>query len=217
MRNFLVIGLGQFGSSVAKTLYNNGNTVLAIDTSEELIRQALDDEIITDGIILDSTDEIALKKAIKDDFDTAFVCIGSNIQSSILVTLHLKEIGLKRIICKAISHTQGKVLEKIGATEIVYPEESMGEKVALASLRPTVIEHFRFSDEYSVFEIKIPSKYIGKTLKELDLRNKYDANVMAIKDANDNMNVTPNPNMELKENEILVILAKTSVIDKIIS
>ncbi|CAM3062274.1 TrkA family potassium uptake protein [Streptobacillus felis] len=216
MKNFLVIGLGEFGKSVARTLYKNGNTVLALDSSEELVRQALEEEIVDEAIILDVTDETTLKNVIKDDFDVAFVCIGTNIQSSILVTLQLKELGIKKIICKAVSHTQGKVLKKIGADMVVYPEESMGEKIALASLRPTVVEHFRFSEEYSVFEIIMPEDFIGKTLKELDLRNKYEANVMALKYSDGTMNVTPNPNDILRENDMLIMLLKTEMIDRII-
>ncbi|WP_064580875.1 potassium channel family protein [Streptobacillus moniliformis] len=216
MKNFLVIGLGEFGKSVAKTLYKSGNTVLALDSSEELVRQALDEEIVDEAIILDATEETTLKNVIKDDFEIAFVCIGSNIQSSILVTLHLKELGIKKIICKAVSHTQGKVLKKIGADMVVYPEESMGEKIALASLRPTVVEHFRFSEEYSVFELIMPEEFAGKTLKELDLRTKYEANVIAVKYENGSMNVTPDPNDVLKKEETLVLLLKTEMIDKII-
>ncbi|WP_156300483.1 potassium channel family protein [Streptobacillus canis] len=216
MKNYLVIGLGEFGKSVAKTLYKNGNTVLALDSSEELVRQALEEEIVDEAIILDVTDETTLKNIVKDDFEIAFVCIGSNIQASILVTLQLKELGINKIICKAVSHTQGKVLKKIGADMVVYPEESMGEKIALASLRPTVVEHFRFSEEYSVFEIIMPEEFVGKTLKDLDLRNKYEANVMAVKYGDGTMNVTPSPNDILKEDEMLVMLLKTEMIDKII-
>lgn len=216
MNNYLIIGLGKFGRSVAKTLYKNGNTVVALDSSENVVKQVLEEEIVDEAVILDATDENTLKVVVKDDFETAFVCIGSNLQASILATLHLKELGIKNIICKAISHNQGKVLEKIGATHIVYPEESMGEKVALSIMRPTVIEQFKFSDEYSVFEIKIPKRYIGKTLKELDLRSKYEANVMAIKNSQGKMDVTPDPNEILNEETILIILTKSNIIDKII-
>ena len=98
MKSFLVIGLGEFGKSVAKTLYKNKSTVLAIDANEELIKQALNEGIIDDAVILDATDEIALRNVVKDDFDMAFVSVGDNIQASILITLHLKELGVKDII-----------------------------------------------------------------------------------------------------------------------
>ena len=99
MKNFLVIGLGEFGKSVAKTLYSNNATVLVIDAKENLIKQALNEGIIEEAIILDATDEIALKKVVRDDFDTAFVSVGDNIQASILITLQLKQLGVKNIIC----------------------------------------------------------------------------------------------------------------------
>ncbi|GIM53567.1 potassium transporter KtrA [Capnocytophaga cynodegmi] len=216
MKNYLVIGLGEFGKSVAKTLYKNKATVLAVDMSEELIRQALDERIIDDAIILDATDEIALKNVVKDDFKTAFVSVGDNIQASILITLYLKELGVKNIICKAVNHTQGRVLEKIGATQVVFPEESMGEKIALTVLRPTVIEYFKFSEDYFIYEIKIPNNYVGKTLKDLNLRRKYDVNILAVKHSDGKMNVTPNPETKLNQEDLLIILAKENIIDEIL-
>ncbi|CEN34777.1 potassium channel family protein [Capnocytophaga cynodegmi] len=216
MKNYLVIGLGEFGKSVAKTLYKNKATVLAVDMSEELIRQALDERIIDDAIILDATDEIALKNVVKDDFKTAFVSVGDNIQASILITLYLKELGVKNIICKAVNHTQGRVLEKIGATQVVFPEESMGEKIALTVLRPTVIEYFKFSEDYFIYEIKIPNNYVGKTLKDLNLRRKYDVNILAVKHSDGKMNVTPNPETKLNQEDLLIILAKENVVDEIL-
>ena len=184
MKNFLVIGLGEFGKSVAKTLYRNKATVLVIDARENLIKQALNEGIIEEAIILDATDEIALKKVVRDDFDTAFVSVGDNIQASILITLQLKELGVKNIICKAVNHTQEKVLYKIGATQVVFPEESMGEKVA-----------------YSVME--------------LNLRHKYEINILAVKHSDGKMNVTPDPNIKLNKDDLLIILSRENVIDRV--
>ncbi len=215
MNNYLVIGLSEFGKSVVKTLYNNKAVVLAIDTDEDRIKQALHDEITDEAIILDATDEIALKNAVKDDFGTAFVSVGDNFQASILITLHLKELGVKNIICKAVNHTQGKVLEKIGATQVVFPEESMGEKIAISVLRPTVIEYFKFSEDYFIYELKVPRVYIGKSLMELNLRHKYDINILAVKHSDGKMNVTPDPNLKLGEEDLLIILTRANVIGKI--
>ena len=181
MKNYLVIGLGKFGRAIAKTLYENGNIVLALDENEEAVQRILDEGIVEDAITLDAKDENALKNIVKDSFDAAFVCIGSNIQDSILVTLMLKELDVKNIVCKAETKIQGKVLEKLGADQVVYPEELMGEKIAYSVMRPTVIEYFKFSNEYSVFEIKVPKIFIGKSLLELNLRHKYSTNVIAIR------------------------------------
>lgn len=216
MKNFLVIGLGEFGKSVAKTLFKNKSTVLAIDSSPDLIQQALNEGFIDEAVILDATDELALKNVVKDDFDTAFVSVGDNIQASILITLHLKELGLKNIICKAVNHTQGRVLEKIGATQVVFPEESMGEKIAFSVLRPTIVEYFKFSEDYFIYEVKIPNSYVDKSLSELNLRHKYEINILAIKHSDGKMNITPDPNMKLGKDDLLVVLARESTIGKIV-
>ena len=216
MRNFLVIGLGEFGKSVAKTLFKNKSTVLAIDSSPDLIQQALNEGFIDEAVILDATDELALKNVVKDDFDTAFVSVGDNIQASILITLHLKELGLKNIICKAVNHTQGRVLEKIGATQVVFPEESMGEKIAFSVLRPTIVEYFKFSEDYFIYEVKIPNSYVNKSLSELNLRHKYEINILAIKHSDGIMYITQDPNMKLGKDDLLVVLARESTIGKIV-
>ena len=207
MKNFLVIGLGEFGKSVAKTLYRNKATVLVIDARENLIKQALNEGIIEEAIILDATDEIALKKVVRDDFDTAFVSVGDNIQASILITLQLKELGVKNIICKAVNHTQEKVLYKIGATQVVFPEESMGEKVAYSVLR--------FAEDYFIYEVKVPKTYVGKSLMELNLRHKYEINILAVKHSDGKMNVTPDPNIKLNKDDLLIILSRENVIDRV--
>ncbi|EGD35427.1 Trk family K+ transporter, NAD+ binding protein [Capnocytophaga sp. oral taxon 338 str. F0234] len=216
MKNFLVIGLGEFGKSVAKTLYKNKSTVLAIDSNEELIKQALNEGIIDEAVILDATDEVALKNVVKDDFDMAFISVGDNIQASILITLHLKELGLREIICKAVNHTQGRVLEKIGATQVVFPEESMGEKIAYSILHPTIIDYFKFSEDYFIYEVKIPKSYIGKSLMELNLRHKYEINILAIKHSDGKMNVTPDPNVQLDKEDLLIVLARENTIGKVV-
>ena len=209
MKNYLVIGLGKFGKTIAKTLYENGNTVLAIDTSQELVQQVLDEGIVEDAIVIDATDENALQNIVKDSFDTAFVCIGTNVQDSILVTLMLKDLNVNNIICKAKTKIQGKVLEKVGATQIVYPEESMGQKIAYSVMNPLVIEYFKFSDEYSIYEVKINKKFVGKTLMQLDFRHKYLANVIAVKDKDGKLDVNPSPNYSFTEQDTLIVLGET--------
>lgn len=206
MSNYVVIGLGRFGRSIAKTLYNNNQTVLVIDEVEELVQEIIDRQIVSEGIILDATNENELKKIINDNFDTAFVCIGSNLESSILITLGLKEIGVKNIICKAKTNTQGKVLKKVGATEVIYPEKTMGEEIALRALHSNITEYFKFSKDYGIFEIIAPENFYNKSLKELDLRKKYDINVIGIKNNADEPNVNPNPDTIIMEGSILLVM-----------
>ena len=206
MAGYLVIGLGTFGRSVTQTLYENGKMVLAIDQREERVRKVIDDEIASDAITLDVTDENSIRKVINDDFDTAFVCIGDNTQSSVFVTVILKEMGIKTIICKAKNELQGKILKKIGATSVVYPEETMAKETALGVIRPNITEHFKFSEKYRVFEIKAPKDFDGKNLIELNLRNKYEMNIIGIKDEKE-LNIMPLPNTIIRENNVLLVIA----------
>ena len=206
MAGYLVIGLGTFGRSVTQTLYENGKMVLAIDPREDRVQKVIDDEIASDAIILDVTDENSIRKVINDDFDTAFVCIGDNTQSSVFVTVILKEMGIKTIICKAKNELQGKILKKIGATSVVYPEETMAKETALGVIRPNITEHFKFSEKYRVFEIKAPKDFDGKNLIELNLRNKYEMNIIGIKDEKE-LNIMPLPNTIIRENNVLLVIA----------
>ena len=208
MEGYLIIGLGRFGKSIAKTLYNHNKTVLGLDIDEEIVQQVIDNEIISEAIVIDATNENELKKIIDDDFGTAFVCIGDNIQVSILVTLILKELGVKTVICKAKTKMQGKVLEKIGASSVVYPEEAMGEKIAFNVLQSNITEYFKFSDKYGIFEFKAPKSFIGKNLMELDLRKKYGINIIVIKSENKEINFTPNPLTVIEENDTLFAMAE---------
>ena len=206
MAGYLVIGLGTFGRGITQTLYENGKMVLAIDQREDRVQKVIDDEIASDAIILDVTDENSIRKVINDDFDTAFVCIGDNTQSSVFVTVILKEMGIKTIICKAKNELQGKILKKIGATSVVYPEETMAKETALGVIRPNITEHFKFSEKYRVFEIKAPKDFDGKNLIELNLRNKYEMNIIGIKDEKE-LNIMPLPNTIIRENNVLLVIA----------
>ena len=206
MAGYLVIGLGTFGRSIAQTLYENGKMVLAIDQMGERVQKVIDDEIVSDAITLDVTDENSIKKVVNDDFDTAFVCIGNNTQSSVFVTVILKEIGIKTIICKAKNELQGKILKKIGATSVVYPEETMAKETALGVIRPNITEHFKFSEKYRMFEIKAPKDFVGKNLIELNLRNKYEMNIIGIK-SKEELNIMPLPNTAISESDTLLVIA----------
>ena len=206
MAGYLVIGLGTFGRSIAQTLYENGKMVLAIDQQEERVQKVIDYEIASDAITLDVTDENSIKKVVNDDFNTAFVCIGKNTQSSVFITVILKEIGIKTIICKAKNELQGKILKKIGATSVVYPEETMAKETALGVIRPNITEHFKFSEKYRMFEIKAPKDFVGKNLIELNLRNKYEMNIIGIK-SKEELNIMPLPNTAISESDILLVIA----------
>ena len=215
MANYLVVGLGRFGTSVAKTLYENNEDVLAIDDDEERVQQAIDTEVVSEAIVLDASDETAIKNVIKDNFDVAFVCIGTNVQASIMVTLLLKEAGIPTIIAKAQGRAQGKVLEKIGATEVVYPEEFMGKRVANKVLRPTIIEHFKLTSKYAVVEVIAPKSFIDKNLVELDVRKKFEINIIGIKNKDNDINISPAPDTVIREGDALIVVADSKRLNEL--
>ena len=127
----------------------------------------------------------------------------------------MKENGVKNIICKAKTVIQGKVLEKVGATEVVYPEKIMGESIALRTIAPDIIDYFKFSNEYGIFEIKSPESFIGKTLRELDLRNKYEVNVIGIKKGENNSTINPKPDLVIEKGTSLLLISEIEKVKKI--
>ncbi len=212
MKQFIVIGLGRFGTSIAQTLYNAGENILAIDENEEMVQEIVDNEIVSNAVCCDATDEKALRDLGVNNFDVAFVCIGGNIQASILITLTLKELGVKRVVAKAVSLPHGKVLHKIGADEIVYPENFMGIRVAHAEMEPNIIEHLKFSENFLIVEVKAPEIFLNKTLKEIDLRKKYRANIIAIIKSSGKEEVSPSADYILETGDTLIVAtdAKTA-------
>ena len=206
MKQFVVIGLGRFGTSIAKTLYENGESVLVIDKNEDIIQDAINNDIMENGISTDATDINELKNLGIDNFDVAFVCMGASIQDSILVTLNLKEIGVPKVIAKAVTEAHGKVLSKIGANEVVFPETYMGKRVALKEIDPNIVEHFKFSDNHILVEIRAPIIFIGKTLAQLDLRKMYKLNIIAIKRENGIMEITPMGDTEVRKGDTMIVI-----------
>ena len=199
MAGYLVIGAGKFGRSIAKTLYRHNETVLVIDKNEELIQQIIDDGTVGEAVSFDVTEENSLKKMVNsDDFEVAFICIEGSLQTSALVTVMLKELGIKTIICKAITKIEGKVLEKIGA---------VGIDLAFEFLKPDVTEHLKFSEKYRIFEFKVPKRIIGKNLIELNLRKKYEMNVIGIKRESEELRISLLPDEKILENDMLLVIA----------
>jgi len=225
MAQFAVIGLGRFGASVARALVELGQQVLVIDINEELVQDA--SEFATDAVCIDATDEKALRSVGITDVDVAIVSIGTRLDASILVTLALKEIGVKEIIAKGITPTQVKVLDRIGATRIVSPEVDMGTKLAHSLIMPDVIEQINLSPEYSLFETKAPEEFLGKTLEQLKLRVKYNVNVIAIKNKStvtakngvekieEKLNVTPKAEDKVQAGDSLIMVGPRSAIKKL--
>lgn len=202
-KQYVVIGLGRFGSSIAKTLYSLGNDVLAIDKDEEVVQEMADN--VTHAVQADSTDENSLRALGVSNFDVAIVSIGSDIQGSIMATLLVKELGVKKIIAKANNELQGRVLKKIGASRVVFPERDMGVRVAHNLVSSSILDYIELSPEYSIAEIVSPSEWEGKTLKDLNMRSKYGINVMALK-KNNEVNVSPTAEEIIEEGDIIVAI-----------
>ena len=212
MKQYIVIGCGRFGASVATTMHLLGHQVMAIDKNEDII-QTLSDKV-THAAIVDVTDELALRSLGLSNFDVAIIAIGSDIRASIMATLIAKEMGVSEIICKAKDELQAKVLYKIGADRVVFPERDMGVRVAYNLLSNNILDHIELDPEYSIVEIVMPPKWIGKSLIELDLRGKYEITVLAIKNGKE-ITVTPPPDKELEGGGILVVIGRNSSIKNI--
>ena len=214
MKQYIVIGCGRFGSSVASTMHLLGHQVMAIDKNEDSVQSISDKE--THSLIVDVTEEQALRSLGLGNFDVAVVAIGSDIRASIMATLIAKEMGVELIICKAKDELQAKVLYKIGADRVVFPERDMGVRVAHNLVSDNILDHIELDPEYSIVEIVTPNGWVGKTLVELELRARYEITVLAIKTGK-NINVTPSPDEELTSGSILVIIGQNTSITAITS
>ncbi|GAQ24486.1 potassium channel family protein [Tepidanaerobacter syntrophicus] len=212
MKQFVVIGLGRFGFSLAKTLYELGHDVLGIDNDEEIVQSVA--ESITHAVKADATDENALKALGVRNFDVAVVSIGNDIQSSILVTLILKEMGIKYVVAKANSELHGRVLKKIGADRIVFPERDMGIRVAHNLTLSNILEYIELSPEYSIIEISALPAWYDKSLRQLNMRTKYGLNVIAIK-RNGNIIISPNGDDMILRGDILAVVGHKDDIENI--
>ncbi|MDT3698461.1 MAG: TrkA family potassium uptake protein [Thermincola sp.] len=212
MKQFAVIGLGRFGTSVAKTLATMGHEVLVIDERQEKIQEIVGE--VTHAIQADAKDEHALKALGIRNFDVVIVAIGKDTEANILVTVLLKELGVKYVVAKARTALQGKVLERVGADKVVYPERDMGMRVAHSLVSSNVLDHIDLSDKHSILEVVAPEVLIGKTLRQSALRAKYDITVMAIK-RGDEIMVNPSPDEPIKEGDVIVAVGENSKLRKI--
>lgn len=226
MKQYVVIGLGRFGASVAKTLAEKGQQVIAIDKDEELVHDVM--EFADKAVCLDSIDEKAVRSVGVERADVAICGIGTDVESSILVTLLLKDLGIPVIVCKASSLAHKKVLEKIGATKVILPEKDTGRRIAetLVSLSESVLDHIGLSGGASIIELVAPEEFTGKTLRELDIRSSWGVNVIAVKkkektdEAGEEMvqekvNVTPQADDVIVKGDILVIFGGNDEIEQI--
>lgn len=214
MQSFVVIGIGRFGNALAKELFNDGHEVLVIDPDQDKIQKIADS--VTHAVIGDATDPAVLESIGVRNFDCAIVSIASNVQDSILVTLHLKEMGVSYVIAKARDAMHTKVLEKIGADKVVFPEHEMGQRLAQVITLRNVVDYLELSDDYSIMEVKVPKCWDGKTLTDIDVRAKYKVTVLAVRHPDtDKLTISLSANFVVSSSDIIVVLGKNADIEVI--
>lgn len=210
---FTVIGLGRFGTSVAITLERLGYSVLAIDEDEKRVEELKD--YVSFAKVVDATNINALRDAGVQNSDVAIIAIANDIQSSVLATLLVKELGVKYVVAKAVNDAHGKILEKIGADLVVLPEKESGELLAQRLVVPNIIDLMELSADVKIFEVKTSPHLVGKTLEDLQLRRKYDLNILAI-NRSGNIIYNPHPDKKIEAEDILYIVGTLDALNKLL-
>lgn len=210
-RDYAVIGLGRFGGSICRELSEEGMDVLAIDKNEDKVNEYKN--IASHAVIADSTDEATLKELGLKNIDHVIVAIGDNIQASILTTVILTDLGIKMITVKANNDYHEKILNKIGAHQVVHPERDMGRRIAHNIISNNILDYLELSDEHSIVEVKAGKRMLGKSLIDLDIRANYGCNVVAIKQGDD-INVSPSADDILIENDVLIVIGADNDISR---
>lgn len=210
-KEFVVIGLGRFGGSIVRSLTDQGMEVMAIDNDEDKVNEF--SSIASHAVVADSTDESVLKSLGIRNFDHVIVAIGDDIQSSVLTTLMLKEIGVKKITVKAQNDYHEKVLRKIGANQVVHPERDMGRRIAHNIISNNVLDYLELSDEHSIVEIVANEHLSGNSLIDLDIRAQFGINIVAIKREKDII-VSPQADEQIRVGDILIVIGADTDINR---
>lgn len=211
-KNYVVMGCGRFGSAIATTLFELGHEVLVIDVKEELVQAVMDQ--VTHAVQADCTDEYALRSLGLGNFDVAIVCIGEDFEASIMATILVKEMGIPYVLCKASDERQAKVLYKIGADRVVFPERDMGVHTAHRLTSKNILEYVALDAEHSVAEVPLPAAWNGKNLRQLNLRMNYGVNVIGRRRGH-RMQIALDPEEEFRSTDILVLIGKIENIERI--
>lgn len=215
-QRYCVIGLGNFGYHVVQTLYQEGLEVVAIDMDKEKIQRVQD--FCTYAILGDAANKEFLSAQGVGAMNAVVISTGERSHLATLITLYLKELKVPRILVKAISEDHGRILERVGATEVIFPEKDMAIKVARNLANPNILEQIPLAEDYSISETGPPAHFIGKSLHELDLRKKFHITVIAIKDViTDQFTVAPPANYVIKDSDLLILIGKTTDIGKVLS
>ncbi len=204
MKQFLIIGSGWFGSSLAKALCDMGHEVMCIDNKEESVEAIAD--YVTQAVQADATDLETMRKLGVGNMDVAVIAIGEDMSNSVLATLCCKELGIKQVWAKAADDMHAKVLKKIGADKVIFPERDMGIRVAYSLSASNVLDYIDLSAEHRIVEIIAVKKWVGHTLRELAIRSKYEMTIIAVK-GEDKMVISPSGDYMIEDNDVLVIVS----------
>ncbi|MEM1367726.1 MAG: TrkA family potassium uptake protein [Cyanobacteria bacterium P01_H01_bin.15] len=213
-RQFAVIGLGRFGRAVCQTLHQLGHEVLGTDVEEKLVSQVLSERIVDHAIQLDATEIPALKESGLLEIDTHIIAIGNYLQESVITTLNVKEAGVKTVVAKASSEVHGKILQRVGADHVVYPEFEAGRALAFNLTKSSILDRFELDTEHSIVEVKVPEKFHNKTLEQLNLRSSYGVSVLALSKA-ETFSINPLPQTRLQQGALMVVIGRNQDIQKL--
>ncbi|AFZ33192.1 TrkA family potassium uptake protein [Gloeocapsa sp. BRSZ] len=211
---FAVIGLGRFGRAVCSTLYHLGYDVLATDIDEKRVAQVLTDQIAAHAVQLDSTQPTALKEAGVFEFDTVIIAIGNYLEESIVTTLNVKEGGVPHVVAKASSEVHYKLLQRVGADHVVFPEYEAGCALARSLTKPAILDRFDLDPDNSIVEIIVPDEFHGKTIADLKLRSRFGLNLIAVSH-NGKFVINPEPNDRLERGSAMVVIGSNRDINRL--
>lgn len=212
MKTFVVVGLGRFGTAVARELCELGNQVLAVDTDAARVQSVADE--VTHAVVADARDPDVLDSLGVGDYDCAVVAVGNDVGSSALVTLRLKEAGVPKVVCKAQSHVHKRLLEKLGADKVIFPEHEMGIKLAQGLAHSNILNFIELSPEYAIIEIDLPAGWVGKTIRDLNIRAKYGVNVIAVRRGQE-ICVSPGAEYVMAAEDKPIVLGKEAAISAV--
>ena len=212
MKSYIVVGLGRFGNEVARRLCEQGNEVLAIDSSNELVQQISNE--VTQAVVGDARDKGMLKALGAKDFDCAIVAIGDSLADSVLATMNLKELGIPYVVCKAHDETHRQVLKKLGADRVVIPEKENASQLAKSLSSHNVLDYIELSEDYGIIELPAPGPWTDKSLIELNVRAKQGVNILAVK-RGDRFAVSPAADFRIAAGDILVVLGDTAALNAV--
>lgn len=211
-KEFVVFGLGKFGDSLARTLAEAGCEVIAVDKDEERV-QAISDAV-TYAVNADATDANALEELGISNLDCAIVAISDDMEASILATILAKDAGVPKVVAKAINDIHKKILEKVGADLIVFPEKEMGARVGRTLVSGSFVDSIELSKDISIVETYAKKRWVGQTLRELNVREQYNVNIIALKNGQ-TIDVSPNPDLPLEENQHMILIGRNKDLERI--